>query len=213
MLCHSLSATPSNKEISVLQPRAEHYGQLGQKKWPSTQKLWIDNLEDAGNPTLPYPTLCPRPCLSPEALSERSCVASAKGRGKVVACKRERECASLQFSSCLCSSQSCLISFFLLRRCSYSCCCTQVGFWFVCVFSFFFSFCREKLVYYGLARHGIFSRSFRARASHDAAADGNVFVGFVREDGVSSAFWSAAEDLAGGCGHGEASRLRRGNAG
>jgi hypothetical protein len=35
----------------------------------------------------------------------------------------------------------------------------------------------------------------------------------VREDGASSAFWSSAEDLAGGCGHGEASRLRRGNAG
>jgi hypothetical protein len=35
----------------------------------------------------------------------------------------------------------------------------------------------------------------------------------VREDGASSAFWSAAEDPAGGCGHGESSRLRRGNAG
>ncbi len=91
MLCHSLSATPSKNEISVLQPRAELYGQLGQQKWPSTQKLWIDHVEDAGSPTLPYPTLCPRPCLAPEALSERACVASAKGRGEVVACKRERE--------------------------------------------------------------------------------------------------------------------------
>jgi hypothetical protein len=87
--------------------------------------------------------------------------------------------------------------------------------WFLVCLLFFFSFCRGQLVSYGLARHGIFifSRSFRARASHDAAADDSVFVGFVREDGAPSAFWSAAEDLAGGCGHGEASRLRRGNAG
>jgi hypothetical protein len=52
MLCHSLNATPNKKEISVLQPRAELCGQLGQQKWPSTQKLWIDNIEDAGSPTL-----------------------------------------------------------------------------------------------------------------------------------------------------------------
>jgi hypothetical protein len=54
MLCHSLNATPSKNEISVLQPRAEIYGQLGQQKWPTTQKLWIDNVEDAGSPTLPF---------------------------------------------------------------------------------------------------------------------------------------------------------------
>jgi len=95
MLCHSLSATPSKNEISVLQPRAELYGQLGQQKWPSTQKLWIDNVEDAGSPTLPYPTLCPRPCLAPEALSERTSLCSErKGAGgscRVQARERERE--------------------------------------------------------------------------------------------------------------------------
>jgi hypothetical protein len=95
MLSHSLIATPSEKEISVLQPRAELDGQLGQQKWPSTQKLWIDNVEDAGSLTLPYPTLCPRPCLGPEALSERACVASPNGRGEVDACKKEREIVPL----------------------------------------------------------------------------------------------------------------------
>jgi hypothetical protein len=78
----------------VLQPRAEIYGQLGQQKWPSTQKLWIDNVEDAGSPTLPYPTLpfAPVPAWRQKlSANERACVASAKGRGEVVACKRERE--------------------------------------------------------------------------------------------------------------------------
>ncbi len=166
----------------------------------------------------PYPSLAyPLPSSLPGARSSQRTSLCSERKGDGGSCRvqeRERQRASLQFSSRLCSWQSCLISFFVLRRCSYSCCCTQVGFWFVCVFSFF-SFCRVKLVYYGLARHGIFifSRSFRARAGHDAAADGSVFVGFVREDGASSALRSAAEDLAGGSGHGAASRLRRGNAG